>query len=148
MKIAGISSHKLADVGEGDIENKYLYNDKELIDEADLDWYDYGFRNYDAQIGRFTQLDPLTFEYPFLTPYQYASCEPISNIDRDGLKAANPFKDAKILKEVVVVGQRMRKLEASIVHGLAIAAEGLRLGGDRNTGYRGRHGKCEFGRAL
>jgi hypothetical protein len=33
-------------------------------------------------------LDPLTFEYPFLTPYQYASCEPISNIDQDGLEGS------------------------------------------------------------
>ena len=67
--------------------NNYLYNDKELFEEADLNWYDYGFRNYDPQIGRFTQLDPLTDEFPYLTPYQYASCEPIANIDLDGLEA-------------------------------------------------------------
>lgn len=41
-----------------------LYNDKELFDDADLNWYDYGFRNNDPQIGRFTQLDPLTDDYP------------------------------------------------------------------------------------
>ncbi len=69
------------------LDNKNLYNDKELIDEADLDWYDYGFRNYDPQIGRFTQLDPLTDDYPELTPYQYASCEPIGNVDVDGLES-------------------------------------------------------------
>lgn len=61
--------------------------DKELVDDADLDWYDYGFRSYDAQIGRFPQLDPLTDGYPELTPYQYASCEPIGNVDLDGLEA-------------------------------------------------------------
>lgn len=54
LKIAAISSTKLSDPNEGNIENKNLYNDKELYDDADLDWYDYGFRNYDAQIGRFT----------------------------------------------------------------------------------------------
>ncbi len=69
------------------LDNKNLYNDKELIDEADLDWYDYGFRNYDPQIGRFPQLDPLTDDYPELTNYQYASCEPIANVDIDGLEA-------------------------------------------------------------
>ncbi|WP_207622467.1 RHS repeat-associated core domain-containing protein, partial [Niastella koreensis] len=41
---------------------------------------------YDPQIGRFVQLDPLTDDYPFLTPYQYASCDPITNIDIDGLE--------------------------------------------------------------
>jgi RHS repeat-associated protein len=86
LKIAAISSQKLGDINEGHLDNKNLYNDKELFDDADLDWYDYGFRNYDAQIGRFTQLDPLTWDYPELTNYQYASCEPIANIDLDGLE--------------------------------------------------------------
>ncbi|MFX8254359.1 RHS repeat-associated core domain-containing protein, partial [Acinetobacter baumannii] len=67
LKIAGISSKKLGDVNEGGLGNKNLYNDKELFDDADLNWYDYGFRNYDPQIGRFTQLDPLTWDYPELT---------------------------------------------------------------------------------
>ena len=87
LKIAGISSVKLGDLNEGMLDNKNLYNDKEIFDDADLNWYDYGFRNYDAQIGRFTQLDPLTDEYPELTPYQYASDEPIANVDMDGLES-------------------------------------------------------------
>ena len=68
------------------MKNNNLYNDKELNDDADLNWYDYGFRSYDPQIGRFPQLDPLTDGYPELTPYQYASNEPIANIDIDGLE--------------------------------------------------------------
>ena len=71
---------------EGHLDNKNLYNDKELIDEADLNWYDYGYRNYDPQTGRFPQLDPLTDDYPFYTPYQYAGNEPIANVDLDGLE--------------------------------------------------------------
>jgi RHS repeat-associated protein len=93
LKIAGISSKKLGDVNEGLLENKNLYNDKELIDEADLNWYDYGFRNYDAQIGRFTQLDPLTDGYPHYTPFQYAGNEPIANVDMDGLEELNTIGD-------------------------------------------------------
>jgi RHS repeat-associated protein len=76
----------LPDVSEGGIKNNDLYNDKELIDDGDLGWYDYGFRSYDAQIGRFPQLDPLTDDYPYYTPYQYAGNEPIANIDLDGLE--------------------------------------------------------------
>ena len=68
------------------MKNNHLYNDKELWVEADLNWYDYGFRNYDPQIGRFPQLDPLTFSYPHYTPYQYAGNEPIANVDLDGLE--------------------------------------------------------------
>ena len=79
----------MGDAREGQLLNCHLYNDKELWEEADLDWYDYGFRNYDPQIGRFPQLDPLTWEYPELTNYQYASLDPIANVDLDGLEARN-----------------------------------------------------------
>lgn len=89
LQIAAISSKKVGNPAEGHLGNQNLYNDKELIEEADLAWYDYGFRSYDPQIGRFAQLDPLTDDYPFLTPYQYASCDPISNIDIDGLEGAS-----------------------------------------------------------
>lgn len=51
-----------------------------------LNWSDYGYRSYDPQIGRFVQLDPLTDLYSTLTPYQYASNDPITNIDVDGLE--------------------------------------------------------------
>ena len=94
LKIASISSKKLGDAGEGTLKNTYLYNDKELFDDGDLNWYDYGFRNYDPQIGRFPQLDPLTDEYPSLTPYQYASNDPITNIDVDGLEGETALNAA------------------------------------------------------
>lgn len=42
LKIAAISSRKSGDVYEGKLKNDYLYNDKELFDDADLNWYDYG----------------------------------------------------------------------------------------------------------
>ncbi len=116
LKIAGISSKKLGDSFEGMLDNKNLYNDKELIDDADLDWYDYGFRNYDAQIGRFPQLDPLTDDYPELTPFQYGGNDPIANIDLDGLEGVNilgeAFQGAKnaVQPLVTVVGHAAPKV--------------------------------------
>ena len=95
LKIIGISSRKLGDANEGKLKNPYQYNGKEMLDEdADLNWLDYGFRNYDPQIGKFPQLDPLTDEYPLLTPFQYASCDPITNIDVDGLEGVGSIGGA------------------------------------------------------
>jgi RHS repeat-associated protein len=127
LKIAGISSRKLADALDGAIDNKYLYNDKELIDDADLNWYDYGFRNYDPQIGRFPQLDPLTFQYPHYTPYQYAGCEPIANIDLDGLE------EWKVLEAFTFV-HKVRNLLPSIVQGIRVISEAARLGQIQSQG--------------
>jgi RHS repeat-associated protein len=70
--------------------NKYLYNGKEYQDGLGLDWYDYGARFYDPQIGRFTTIDGLAEKFAFMTPFQYASNNPIKNIDLDGLEGVAP----------------------------------------------------------
>jgi len=113
LAMAGIST-----VGPLRIANAYRYNGKELnheefSDNTGLELYDYGFREYDPQIARFPQLDPLTDEFAVLTPYQYASNDPVGNIDLDGLEgvgsvgglAADASKgiDASVRLEEVVV---------------------------------------------
>ena len=43
-------------------------------------------RMYNTRLGRFFNVDPLTKQYPELTPYQFAGNTPISAIDLDGLE--------------------------------------------------------------
>ena len=47
---------------------------------------DYGERMYDPRIVRFPSVDPITKDYPELTPYQFASNRPIDGVDQDGLE--------------------------------------------------------------
>jgi RHS repeat-associated protein len=56
--------------------------------EDDREWHaqDYGFRLYTPREARFISVDPITAEYPELTPYQFASNSPIAGIDLDGLE--------------------------------------------------------------
>lgn len=69
-------------------ENKYLYNGKELQDEnlggVNLDWYAFGARYYDPQIGRFTTQDAYAEKYLDFSPYQYAANNPVLFIDING----------------------------------------------------------------
>jgi len=58
------------------------------------DQIDYGFRIYDPRTGRFLSTDPLTKSYPQLTPYQFASNNPVENIDLDGLEKLPATKGA------------------------------------------------------
>ena len=134
LRIEGISSRKVTDPREGHAENFDLYNDKELFEEGDLDWYDYGFRYYDPQIGRFPQLDPLTHYFPYYTPYQYAGCEPIANVDLDGLEPVNatglPWGTFghDVLGEVVVTAKRNIGSLAGWNIAASVGLGGLKIG--------------------
>ena len=65
--------------------NKYLYNGKELQDDFNLDWLDYGARFYDAVLGRWHSNDPLAEKYQNLSQYIYCNNNPIKYIDLNGL---------------------------------------------------------------
>jgi len=69
---------------------RYGFNGKENDNEVkgEGNQQDYGMRIYDPRVGRFLSVDPITKEYPDLTPYQFASNRPIDGIDRDGLEYA------------------------------------------------------------
>ena len=62
----------------------YKYNGKEFDGKNGLNWYDYGARHYDAALGRFISVDPLSEQdYPN-SPYTYCGGNPVIRIDKDG----------------------------------------------------------------
>jgi RHS repeat-associated protein len=68
-------------------EYRYGFNGKENDKEVkgiEGSHQDYGMRMYDPRVGRFFSSDPLMFDYPFYTPYQFAGNKPITSIDLDG----------------------------------------------------------------
>jgi RHS repeat-associated protein len=67
---------------------RFGFNDK----ENDNEWVkqDYGARIYDQRVGRFLSVDPLTNQYPWYTPYQFAGNKPLQFVDLDGLEEYDP----------------------------------------------------------
>ena len=65
---------------------KYTYNGKEIDRELGLNWHHYGKRMYDAVLGRFTGVDPISDQFPWVSTFNYAENEPVANIDLHGLQ--------------------------------------------------------------
>jgi RHS repeat-associated protein len=63
----------------------FQYNGKEKQTEFGLNMIDYGWRNYDAQLGRWHVVDPYVENHFNLTPYNYVLNNPINYIDPFGL---------------------------------------------------------------
>ncbi|ATL48222.1 hypothetical protein COR50_14200 [Chitinophaga caeni] len=68
---------------------RYGFNGKENDNEVkgEGSQQDYGMRVYDPRLGRFLSVDPITKQYPELTPCQFATNMPIWAVDLDGLEA-------------------------------------------------------------
>jgi RHS repeat-associated protein len=102
---------------------RYGFNGKEKDDEVKGEGaqYDYGFRIYDARVGKFLSTDPLYKSYPSLTPYQFASNTPIAAVDLDGLEAlvAKDYGTLESLKKsinIVYRGEDVEDASVSVTH--------------------------------
>jgi len=65
----------------------YGYNGKEENDELGLQWLDFTARNYNPEIGRWMNIDPLADEFNEWSPYNYTLNNPVMYVDPDGKSA-------------------------------------------------------------
>lgn len=102
---------------------RYTFNGKETDPETGTQ--DYGMRIYNPAIGKFLSVDPLQKEYPFLTPYQFASNNPIMGIDLDGLEFAHyslTYSDGKPVLKLLGMQTRFIGTGQSLAETMSLGA--------------------------
>jgi RHS repeat-associated protein len=81
----GLSINALSSTAPLSKPNHFKIQGKEQQTEFDINLYDFGARNYDPQIGRWLNPDPLADQLYNLSPYNYVENNPLRFIDPDGM---------------------------------------------------------------
>ncbi|MDP4214442.1 MAG: RHS repeat-associated core domain-containing protein, partial [Bacteroidota bacterium] len=120
-------------------ENKLRYNggsemqNKEFSDGSGLEMYETSFRGYDAQIGRFGQIDPMAGSSLDFSPYAYVDNNPVLYNDPSGLRKILPIS---IFNAFSLLDQRQQG---------GGGGGGFSLGGSHDNGWGMSMGNVQTG---
>jgi RHS repeat-associated protein len=131
----------LANIASDSLKYRYGFNGMEKDNEikGDGNSYDFGERIYDPRLGRFLSVDPLTKKYAALSPYQFASNNPIKFVDLEGLE---PFDWGIFFGIKITIGIKDGKFVFQITRKSATATMGSEYGEVKVEGSTGEEGKA------
>ena len=87
---------------------RYGFNGKETDKETGEQ--DYGARMYSLWGNRFLSIDPLAYQYPALSTYQFAGNNPIVATDLDGLEADVKNTGPSIATQLVTTAEKVERV--------------------------------------
>ncbi|MFT5600495.1 MAG: RHS repeat-associated protein [Flavobacteriales bacterium] len=98
---------------------RYGFQGQEKDDEVkgEGNSLNFKYRMHDSRLGRFFAIDPLTPEYPELTPYQFSSNNPIGMIEIEGLEGqpVNPDQNEVLMNTPTKAGGKVETSAGTVV---------------------------------
>jgi RHS repeat-associated protein len=73
---------------ENSVANKFKFQGQELIDDLNLGWDSFKWRNHQPDIGRFFNVDPLAEKYVYNSVYAFSENKVVAHREIEGLEAA------------------------------------------------------------
>ncbi|WPQ60142.1 RHS repeat-associated core domain-containing protein [Chitinophaga sancti] len=110
---------------------RYGFNGKENDNEVkgEGNQIDFGARIYDPRIGMFSSLDPYMNKFAWLSPYSYASNNPIRFIDENGASTGTPPGSKKYIYNKLKVDLTKMPDSHKLANGTGIKSTNTRLNG-------------------
>jgi len=93
---------------------KYGFGGKELQEENSIGWMDFGARNYDAELGRWFNVDPQAERYHIMSPFAAMGNNPIMFVDPNGEE----------LISAILIGAVIGAATAAVTYSLPALATG------------------------
>ncbi|WP_228450442.1 HNH/ENDO VII family nuclease, partial [Chryseobacterium rhizosphaerae] len=70
----------------GSITQNYRYSSQGQENQRETKWSSYRWRNYDAAMGRFFNVDPLSEKYAYQSHYNFSENRVVDNVELEGLE--------------------------------------------------------------
>lgn len=72
---------------ENSVAQRYKFQGQEHIEDLDLGWVSFRWRNAMPEIGRFFSIDPLAESYLYNSPYAFSENKVVAHIELEGLES-------------------------------------------------------------
>src|SRR5690606_18832411 len=77
--------------------NKIKFQGQEEIDDLNLGWVSFKWRNHMPEIGRFFNIDPLSEKYVYNSPFAFSENKVVAHVELEGLEAESVGKIPEML---------------------------------------------------
>jgi len=96
----GLSISALSSTAPLSMPNKYnTFQGQERVEDFDLNWIQFKWRNHDPQIARFFNVDPLADEFVYNSPYAFSENQVINAVELEGLEKVQIINYSKVQPE-------------------------------------------------